>query len=629
MVKTLAFRPIEGRAREAVAHSEGVAAAQPEAGRALNCSARAVAQRRRLAAALGPATRVVQRQDGDDELDEAFERSRVALAPAPRADSRAAAGGVSTAPLDLAATATTNADDAALEAWRAAAMARLRWQEAHPGVDADTYQGPDPAPPGPSTAHTQAEGALWISSGILGLAASLRDLFDDEKSAWDCVNALFGIAGTTSASIGAAAQIASTHISPSSDSAGYADASAFGSWGLGYQEMFSGLQAAVRTLRTVIEVVRLIADRRDDSQAWMRASGELLAGALEVSKGVLRSVRQVNETLGGSVSAQFATALPGLDIAILAVKSITQGYYLVVSAVSWHAMKQRETELTGSMYATLPGNDPEAKAAHIKRVRKHYRHREARIAELQNMIRDKDQKIQRERVRLGRTQSARQRERILHHIESMQAKRRRYEHKLDDARTALGGDILRAVLARQGPTRVGLAELDLAHMLRITNRKRVLRQSIHVGTNLVQIGSSIAALVSGPGAPAAIALKAAALGVDTSLPFLRWLKQKGRESAARSEAKGERGLADHLFDADKSTAAKLADRRKQAVFMLMMVHNLERLEDQAQRQERAVQVHAYLVASGVDTSELYAPGPGPREKVNLLVGALYKRELGE
>ena len=88
-------------------------------------------------------------------------------------------------------------------------------------------------------------------------------------------------------------------------------------------------------------------------------------------------------------------------------------------------------------------------------------------------------------------------------------------------------------------------------------------------------------------------------------------------------------MASLFFNADKSTAAKLADRRKQAVFMLLMVRTLNLLDDATQRQARAKQVHDYLVASGVNTSELYAPGAPPSKKVQLLVSALYKRELGE
>lgn len=544
--------------------------------------------------------------------------------------SLAGTAGAASAPLDLAAAATTAADDPALEAWRAQALELARWQAAHPNVDPLTYTGPDRPPPGPSTAHTQAEGALWMMSGIFGMAAGARDLFDDEKSVWERVNSAFGFMGSSAAVIGSSAQIASTHISGESDPAGYANASGFGAWGLGYQEMFAGLQAALRTIRAVVELVRLIADAERQGEAWARTSGELLAGALETSKGVLRSIRQINETLSGSVSAEFAAALPGLDIAILAVKSITQGYYLVVSAVSWHAMKDREAALGGQVEGHVRGADAQGKARQVKMARHQFRRREARIAQLEKLVHEKEAKILREQARRQRTRKQSRIDDIDRRIARMEEKRRRYQSQLQSEVQALELDDQLAGLAGEGLTREGLAELDLAHMLRITNRKRVVRQSLHISTNLVQVGASIAALVSGPGAPAAIALKATAAGVDMSLPFLRWLKQQGRESAARAAAKGESSAAGLIFNADKATAAKLADRRKQAVTLLTLVVRLNQLrDDQAALQARGAQVEAFLIASGVDTEALYARNGRPAEQVDLLVAALCKRELGD
>ena len=134
-------------------------------------------------------------------------------------------------------------------------------------------------------------------------------------------------------------------------------------------------------------------------------------------------------------------------------------------------------------------------------------------------------------------------------------------------------------------------------------------------------------------APAAIGLKAAAAGIDISLPFFRWVKQKGRDSAARNEAKGESGITNKIFNADKSSAAKLSERKKQAVAMLKMVARLNTyISDPALHQQLRVQgkrVEMYLAASGVDTEKLYSMNGNASGQVELIMKALSARELGD
>src|SRR6185295_11184557 len=105
-----------------------------------------------------------------------------------------------------------------------------------------------------------------------------------------------------------------------------------------------------------------------------------------------------------------------------------------------------------------------------------------------------------------------------------------------------------------------LRERELASNTHIANKRRVTRQSVHIGTKLIQIGGAIATFVAGPGAPAAMALKLSALGIDSSLPFWRWIKEKGRDQAAANRARGEDGLTNKIFNADKSKAAKSRSR---------------------------------------------------------------------
>ena len=140
-------------------------------------------------------------------------------------------------------------------------------------------------------------------------------------------------------------------------------------------------------------------------------------------------------------------------------------------------------------------------------------------------------------------------------------------------------------------------------------------------------------------APVGISLKAAAAGIDTSMPFFRWVKQKGRDFAAKNVAKGETGISNRIFNADKSTAAKLAARKKYAVSILLMVARLNDLipkaQDPLQRaaeetalKKQVARVEGYIQATGCPPSKLYAANGKPAEQVKILVQELSRREFG-
>jgi hypothetical protein len=441
--------------------------------------------------------------------------------------------------LDLASGGFANADDPTLETVRRQELAKNQ----------DTTGNT----PGASTGLVQAEGALWMGTGIFGMAVGIRDLMDSDKNAWDKVNAVLAITTGLYNTMGAAAQIASTTYDSSSDA--YKQAAGVGAWSLSFAEMLTGLAAGVKTIKAVVDLVRMAADdKKHGRDEWTLTSGELLANGLETAKGVLRSIRAVNEALaGGTVGSQFKEAFPGLDIAILAVKSIMQGYYLTVSAVNLHRMRKEKERL--------------------KEAR-------ARMSERSRNVRGAG---------------------------------------------AIGSAWSQELSADE--------QVDLVNSLKITNRKRVVRQAIHIGSNLVQVGSSIATYVSGPGAPAAIGRKAAAMGIDLSLPITRWIKQKGRDVAERNLQAGKTGFANKVFNADKSTSAKLAERKKQAVSLLKMVAGLNHYMGDPMKQqhlrEHGQRVEMYLSASGVDTHDLYAQNGNAAKQIEILVKALAARELGE
>jgi len=483
-----------------------------------------------------------------------------------------------------------------------------------------------------------AEGFTWGGASLLGMAAAIKDLADDEKSAWDRVSAYFTLVGSAVGAAGGSAQIASTLLESGSTAA--SQASTTSAWLLGYQDMFSGLANAVKSIKGVVDLIKMVVnDKKYSTGQYVSTGGELLTSGLETAKSTLRAIRHINEALSGTVGTQFQQLIPGLDIAISAVKSITQGYYLAVSAVELSRMRQRKLELNNALVEQ--GYTPEQ----VKAAGKQFRTQEAISAKLAQLVAEKQAKIEAAqkkhdaiKIEGSEKQKARARERrqvLAEKIQVLTVKKQDYQDRLDEHTR----QVQEAAEVSEGPTRGEMEERELASDLEVANKRRVTRQAIHISMNLVQIGGAIGTIVAGPGAPAALGVKLAAAGVDASLPLFRWIKQRGRDAAARQRAKGiTTGLSNKLFKADKSTAAKLTARKKQAVVILTMVARLYPLipdpqaEDYDARvtrlKEQAGRVEGYIRASGCPPEKLYAANGRPDKQISILVEELARRELG-
>jgi hypothetical protein len=482
-----------------------------------------------------------------------------------------------------------------------------------------------------STELVIGESATWAGAGLLGMAVGLRDLFNSEASAWDRVNAYLSFASGTASTLGAAAQFASTQYATGSQQA--TENATAGAWMFGFADMFSTLANAVKTLKGVVDLVKMVvSDQKSSKAAYLQTGADVLTSGLETAKGVLRTIRGINEALaGGTVSTQFQQVLPGFDIAIAAVKTITQGYYLIVSAVQWKRMYKRQAEVQQELVGQGKYSVEE-----IKATLKRFASEEAMSAKLGDLLAITQSKIDTltaQRDKLPADEAAK-RDALTAKIGVLEEKKRGYAGRKEAHDRASQREE-----ARGGPTRKELEEMDLSGELALANKRRVARQAVHISTNLAQIAGAIATLVSGPGAPAALSLKLAAAGVDASLPLFRWIKQKGRDTAAANLAKGQTGISNRIFNADKSSAAKLAARKKQAVVILMMVHKLNdlipRSADEAARSQelerlkaQMKRVEAYIGASGCPPEKLYAATGKPGEQVSILVKELARRELG-
>jgi hypothetical protein len=506
-----------------------------------------------------------------------------------------------------------------------------------------------------------AEGAVWAGSGLLGMAVSLKGVVDDEKSAWERVQAAFNFIASGEGVLGGVTQI----ISGATEGKTSEVTTGISAFALGYQEFFSGLANLVKTAKSGVDIVKMVAEqaqgKRHGRDEWLQAGSSLLQGALETLKSAARTARAIHEALGGAVTSTASQVLSniaiGFDIAIAAVKSVFQGYYLAISARQWWLMSQRKKELKGEL--AQKGYAKEK----VKESRGAYRRGEAMKATLDQLIAKNEKAIAAKQDKIVNMSTKGPQwllKRRLAKVKTLQDEIAALEKQNEDykaqkkeaedqmkAREEMreGGTIVDATGSTGKtsvpgvPTRSDLAEVELASELGAANRKRVVRQAIHIGANLVQIAGSIAALVSGPGAPAAIGLKAAAAGVETSLPFFRAIKQFGRNVAAKNIATtGKKGIAGRIFNADKSTAAKLESRKKQAVLILMMVADLNKLIPKVPKptsahlaplKKQMARVEGYIVATGCGPEKLYRANGKPQEQVKILVEELSKREFGE
>jgi hypothetical protein len=505
-----------------------------------------------------------------------------------------------------------------------------------------------------------AEGAFWAGAGLLGMVTALKDVANDEKSAWEKVQAAFSAIASGEGVLGGVTQIVSG-VTKGTTSDVMTSTSAFA---LGFQEFFSMLANLVKTAKSGVDMIKMAAEgvregKRHGRNEWLQTGSSLLQGALEVLKGAAKTGRAINEALGGAVTGAASQALSGIalgfDIAIAAVKSVFQGYYLGTSAWQWWLMSQRKKEIKGELGQKYTKED-------VKEARGAYRHGEAMKVTLDQLIAKNEKAIaakQDEIVNMSTKGPQWLLKRRLAKVKTLQdeiaalekqnadyKKQKAEKENQMQAREAIKE--LTIVEVDSGakmtvpgmPTRAELAEVELVSELGLANRKRVVRQAIHIGANLVQIAGSIAAFVSGPGAPAAISLKAAASGVELSLPFFRAIKQFGRNQAAKNLATtGKKGIAGRIFNADKSTAAKLQSRQKQAVLILMMVADLNKLipkmppKPTAARldplKKQMARVEGYIRATGCDPEKLYRANGKPQEQVKILAAELSKREFGE
>jgi hypothetical protein len=489
-----------------------------------------------------------------------------------------------------------------------------------------------------------SEAAMWIggsalgfASGIMGMAAALKDLADNEKGAWDKVNAAFEYTGATLETIGGAVGTMggiSAYVNMGAEEGTKVadDSEAVSGWGFGYQAMLGTLSSGIKTIKSVVDLVHMIYEEKKgaavhDRDAYISTVSDLLTGALDTARGVLSSIRQVTQLVTGGIMDVFDNVIPGLDIATAAVNIIFEGYYLIESAVHHWWMRTRRKKLLAEL--KQKGYDK----AQVKEAQKYYTTHEAKIANLGG-LKEKNVKSKADADKKSdKTTKSADRVALYSKGLVLEAENRDLTKQQETAEEEMA-----QYETAHHPSRAELSEYSLAGELKSANRKRIVRQSLHIGTNLMKIAGSITALVAGPGAPAGIGVKAAAAGIDVSLPFFRSLKQWGHNQAAKRQAKGQTGKVtkafSKIFNAYKSTVAILTSRKKHAVKLLLLVAGLNRHlplgQDAAKKKALAADIRTverYIRAAGCSPVRLYKANGNPAAQIKILVEALSKREL--
>jgi hypothetical protein len=492
-------------------------------------------------------------------------------------------------------------------------------------------------------------GAVSTAGGILGMALSIRDLISSEKGWMDWLSTVW-------TGLLTAGKLTSNISKIVAGAAENKDAKGVSDWSGSFTGAFETLAGGVQTIKSVIDLIKMwSSDDNYGKEEYAKMSYQITAGALNTARGVVDTVKSFIEIFEGGVEG-LSQAIPGLDIAISATKMIVEGYYLATSAFHWSKMKKESAKLEAGLAGNKGGSDK------ISKAKKSYQEKRAEISNLEtrklsktakndarqeqiNSIQEEERSLN---AQLQTTSDAKQRKAIQEKLDKLKSKRKDIEKLVQTTQGKITGAAaeidqknqeMTAYAASSGISQDDVAELELAEELRSGNRKRIIRQSIHLSTDAAKIAGSIATL-TGAGAAAGVALKASAAGVELSLPFFRSLKEFGRKKAAEYQAKGETGgFTQWMFDANKSSGAKLDARKRHTATIFGMVSRLNKLilngnekpEEKAakvkQLNDNVMRVETFIQASGCSPTALYRLNGKPQEQASLLLQSLYKREF--
>jgi hypothetical protein len=407
--------------------------------------------------------------------------------------------------------------------------------------------------------------------------------------------------------------------------------------------VFSG----VKTIASIVKGVQMLASAKKYSVGeGLRQGVDIFQNMVETAQGVVSSIKTIWDAFG-SAPTGVASAVPGLGFVLSGLSLIMKGYYLAKSAYWGLRMRQEKRSLRealsqerGAQFKKggLTKEQLEAKSKQkVKETRGFYQRQEAIIATSQ-AAKAKAQatktKLQTSLLKITGTdaKSTKRKQALQVKIDALVLKITQYDTNIDKAKRAI-------TVKENAPTRSGgrrflsreqLGEYELAKELGYVNQKRIVRQAIHIGTEIMKVAGEIANLASASGVAAGISigLKASASGIELSLPFFRAIKQWGRNRAARKMA--ESGKFDDkasIFNWKKATAAKLEMRKKHAVRILLMAANLDLTQPKDAIQKHAKRIENYIHAVGCSPAALYRLNGQPMAQIKFLATEMAKREF--
>jgi hypothetical protein len=491
-----------------------------------------------------------------------------------------------------------------------------------------------------------ASGAMGIAGGMFGFALSIKKLVSSESEAMDRVEAVFGLLTNVSDVGKSASDIAKTAqggITAGKELASSKASAFFESFSGVVKTVFSG----VKTIASIVKAVQMLASEKKYSVGeGLRQGTAIFQNLVETAQGVVSSIKTIWDAFGEAPKS-IGSAVPGLGFVLSGLSLIMKGYYLAKSAYWGTKMLQEKRSLKealskerGGQYKKkgLTKEQLEAKSKQkVKDTRSFYQRQEA-ITATSQAAKAKAQatkaKLEQKRDAITGTdrKSVKRKQALQLKINGLEARITRYDTNINDAKHAI-------TVKETAPTRSGgkrflsreqLGEFELAKELGYVNRKRVVRQAIHIGTEIVKIAGEIANLASASGVAAGISigLKASASGIELSLPFFRAIKQWGRNRAANKMAKS--GTFDDkasIFNWKKSTAAKLEMRKKHAVRILLMAANLDLTQPRDKIEKHAKRIENYIHAVGCSPAALYRLNGQPMAQIKFLATEMAKREF--
>lgn len=439
-----------------------------------------------------------------------------------------------------------------------------------------------------------ASGALGIVGGIMGLASSISKAATVEKElSFDSVmDYLSEGAGALGAISDIAGGISSVVKGDTAEKATNIINSISGGFGF--------LKGSIGVVKNGVNLVKMLADSEPHSKDdYAKNIGELIENALDTAKGIVNVIKPAYEFAGKTALDGISYAVPGIDIAFSAVNIIMEGYYLIESGVNLYRIYGQYKEAKQDLEGTLTGSDEE----------KHKTIKE------QESIDAKRFNIERKHAKYAREKAA--------PAPTGKFSKWRYDRRMKELDSYSSVSVGTDTIADKDKYN----KYQVIKELVDTNRKRIVRQSLHITADLINIAGSITTIASGAtgiGAAVGTGIKASAGLMEGGMVITRAVKQFGRNIAASNEAKGKKGIANKIFNADKSTKTKFAMRVRKAINLLKMVTTID-----TNAPKQVTDYENLIRATGASPSQLYAKNGTPKEQVKLLVSEMSKRELND